>query len=282
MKKVVVTGIGGLQQTAIAAAFRAAGWTVGGTSRTAGVGVVVADLESGAGLTEAFQGADVVAFTLPQDHREGVTLRMAKAVVQAASRAGVGRIVLNTAARIDEASPLGVFAAMRAARDVITAGPVPAVVLQPIVYMDNLLAPWSLPGILAGTLAYPAPEDARIAWLSHRSLADAVVAAATLDVAGQGFAIGGAAALSGADLTATLARHLGHPVGYFRIPLADFAAGLNQTFGAPAGDRIAELYSLLEAHPGAMADGAEGMARLGVVPETFDAFVARNHGAMAA
>ena len=276
MQNVVITGIGGQQQQAIAAAFRAAHWTVRGTSRTAGEGVVAANMETGEGLAAAFAGADVVAFTLPQDHRPGATLRRAAEVARAAGKAGVGRIVMNAAARIDPVSQAGIFAAMRAARDAVMAGPVPVVVLQPTVFMDNLLAPWALPGILGGTLAYPAPESTRIAWISHRELAEAAVQAATRAVAGQTFDIGGPQPLSGAELSAALAAHLGHPVTYFQIPLPGFAAGLNQAFGAPAGDRIAELYRHLEENPTSMADGAEGLARLGVVPEPFEAFVARN------
>jgi uncharacterized protein YbjT (DUF2867 family) len=148
--------------------------------------------------------------------------------------------------------------------------------------MDNLVAPWSLPGILAGTLAYPASAGTRIAWLSHRSLAEAVVAAATADAAGRSIRIGGPEALSGTDLAAIIAAHLGRPVGYRQIPLEGFAAGMNAAFGAPAGDRIAELYAHLADNPETLADGAAGMAGLGVRPETFAAFVARSRWSAAA
>lgn len=271
MSKVTITGIGGVQQTAIAAAFAATGWTVAGTGRTEGA----TNLETGAGMAAAFAGSDVVVFTVPQDHRPGVTMAMAQGVLRAATDAQVGRVVVNLAARANERSDAQIFRNLRAIRDLVLSGPVPAVVLEPTVYMDNLLAPWSLPGILAGTLAYPAPEGARIAWLSHRSLAEAVVAAARAEVTGQSLRIGGPAALTGGELAAALGRHLARPMAYARIPLDGFAAGLNAAFGPPAGDRIAELYAALEDQPDALADGAEGMARLGVAPETFAAFAAR-------
>jgi len=282
MTTAVITGISGQQQTAIAEAFRDAGWTVRGTSRRPGPNVAAAALETGDGLAEAFRGASVVVFTLPQDHRQGVVPRMAANVARAAADAGAGRIVLNTAGRIERGSPLAVYAALAAAADTVLAGPVPAVVLEPTVFMDNLLAPWSLPGILSGTLAYPAARDTRIAWLSHRSLAAAAVAAATADVAGRSIAIGGPEALSGTELAEAVGAHLGRPVGYAEVPLAGFAAGLNAAFGPPAGDRIAELYAHLAAHPDALADGAAGMADLGVAPESFAAFVARNAWSAAA
>jgi len=282
MPTVVITAISGLQQSAIAAAFRAAGWTVRGTSRTAAPAVAAANLETGEGLAAAFNGADVIAFTLPQDHRPGVALRIAANVAAAAATAGVGRIVLNIASRIVETSPLGVFRGMAAARDAITTGPVQSVVLQPKVYMENLVAPWSVADIRAGTIAYPASESTCIAWISHHTLAEAVVAAATRDVAGQTFFIGGPEALSGTDLAETLSTRLGHPVRSFTIPLEGFRDSLNQMMGAPAGDRIAELYQHLADHPTAMAGGAAGLTDLGVTPETFARFVARQSWAVAA
>jgi NAD(P)H dehydrogenase (quinone) len=276
MPNVTLTGLGGAQQIAIAAAFRKAGWTVTGTSRTA-PGAYRADLETGAGLDAAFAGADVVIFTIPQDHTPGRTLRMAKTIAAAARNAP--RVILNAASRI-ESSDLGVFTNMRAIRDALSS--LPLVTLEPTVYMDNLLAPWSLPAILSGTLAYPAPADVAISWISHRTLADAVVAAATAAVVGQSIRIGGPEAISGRGMAAMLSAHLGHPVAYVPIPLPDFAAGLNASFGPPAGDRIAELYAFLADHPRAMEDGAEGLHRLGVTGEPFADFVARQRWAPAA
>lgn len=275
MPTVTLTGIGGAQQTAIAAAFTAKNWSVRGTSRNAGPNRLMADPETGTGLEQAFSGSDVVVLTLPQDHRPGATLRIAQSVTQAAARAGVARIVLNTAARVEPDSPLGIFAALRAARDAVLSGPVPAIGIEPTIFMDNLLAPWALPAIQAGTLAYPAPRSAPVAWLSHATLAQAVVAAATFDAPGDSIAIGGPQALTGDDLAAALSAHLGHPVAYAEIPLPEFAAGLNAAFGPPAGDRIAELYAHLADHPASQADGTAGLARLGVAAETFGQFLNR-------
>jgi uncharacterized protein YbjT (DUF2867 family) len=282
MTTAVITGIGGQQQAAIAGAFVAAGWSVVGTSRTPRAGVLAADIETGAGLVEAFRGADVAVLTVPQDHRPGAMERIARTVARAAGEADLRRLVLNAAGRIERGSPLAVFAALAAAADGVLAGPVPAVVLEPTSYMDNLLAPWSLPGILAGTFAYPAPADAPLAWLSHRSLAAAAVAAATKDVAGRSIRIGGPEALTGRRVADVLAAHLDRTIVYAAIPLADFAAGLNAAYGAPAGDRIAEFYWHLADHADAYASGAEGMAELGVKPESFADFAARQRWSLAA
>jgi len=274
MPHVTLTGLGGAQQTAIAAAFRTAGWTVSGTSRTAGPtpesGLLAANLETGEGLDAAFEPADLVIFTVPQDHTPGRTLRMAQSVARAARNAP--RVILNPACRI-AASDLEIFQTMRDIRDTLSA--LPLVTIEPTVYMDNLLAPWSIPAILSGTFAYPAPAETAIAWISHRTLAQAILAAATAPVLGQSIRIGGPQALTGAQLTATLSAHLKRPVAYAQIPLDAFAASLNASFGPPAGDRIAEIYALLAADPHSMTDGATGLAQLGVTGETFADFVAR-------
>jgi NAD(P)H dehydrogenase (quinone) len=275
MPSVVLTGIAGIQQSVIAAAFRAAGWSVSGTRRTAAPGVRLANLETGEGLAAAFKGADVVVFTVPQDHRPGVIEHMAAAVTKAAAEAGVGRLVLNPAGRIDPTSTAALFATLRAMRDTVLSGATPVNVVEPTVFMDNLLAPWAMPGIVAGTLAYPMQPDTAVAWVSHRTLADAIVAAATMADTGQTFRIG-SAPVTALQIAAALAAHLGHPVAYAPIPLAGFAAGLNASFGPPAGDRIAELYANLEANPKVMIDGTADLARLGVAPESIADFIARS------
>lgn len=117
---VVVTAVGGAQQAAAAKAFAAEGWNVRGTVRAAakavGSEVSAADLETGAGLDAAFDGVDVIAFTLPQDHRPGTMTRMTAEVVDAAGRAEVTRLILNLAGTIDDGCALGRGAAGGAGR----------------------------------------------------------------------------------------------------------------------------------------------------------------------
>jgi uncharacterized protein YbjT (DUF2867 family) len=281
-KTVAILAITGAQQSAIATRFAEAGWAVRGTSRkaasTAHGPSLAADLETGEGLPRALAGCDAAVLTLPQDHRPGATPRIAATVAKAAAAAGVGRLVFNVAATISDTGDEPLFADMRAARDAICGAGVPWVVLQPTVFMDNLLAPWSLPGIVSqGTLAYPAHEQSRISWLSHRSLADyAFAAAVTPEAAGRDFQIGGPEPITGEELCALLSKRLDRTIRYHRIPLSDFAAGLDHAFGPPAGQRIASLYARLDHEPDAMVVEPSAAAMLGVMPESFTAFAARN------
>lgn len=280
-KTAVVTGITGQQQSAVARAFHKRGWDVRGAARnsenTALGETRAGDLETGGGLAEAFDGADIVAFTLPQDHRGGVMPKMARNVATAAKAAGVGRVILNMAGTVDEASDRPLFRDMRAALDAFREGGVASTVLQPTVYMDNLLAPWSLPGIVDdGVLVYPAPQDAPISWLSHKTLGDFFVAGAEREeTAGQAYRIGGPEALTGGDLVRILSERLGKAITYQRIPLEAFAAGLDNALGAPAGTRVASIYARLDHEPRAMDVGDEAARALGVTPEPFADFAAR-------
>lgn len=276
----VVTGVNGAQQAAVAQAFADSGWTVRGTARApdgkAGFEVRPADLHDASALRAAFDGADVVAFTLPQIHTPGAMTAMTEAVAEAAAAAGVARLIVNLGGTMHEDGDDSFSMDLKAARAAALASAAPATVLQPTVFMDNLLAPWIAPAIVGeGVLAYPAPVAARISWLSHRSLGAMVVAtAAQPDLAGRELRIGGPEALTGDELAAILAAHLRRPVAYQRLPLAHFAAGIDQAFGPPAGERLASIYARLDVEPDAMAVAADG--ELGVRAETFAAFVERS------
>lgn len=285
-KTVTIVAITGAQQNAIARRFSEAGWLVRGTSRRAAATpfgpTIIADPDTGEGLAAAFDRSDVVVLTLPQDHRSGAMERIAANVARAADAARVGRLVLNLAGTIAEDSDEPLFNAMRAARNAVRSGAVPWVILQPTVFMDNMLAPWVLPAIAAqGLLASPAPEEALISYISHRSLAAYVLAVATHpDAVGHDLRIGGPEALSGTQLCERLGKRLGRALLYQAIPLDAFAAGLDQAFGAPAGQRIASAYVRLSTDPTAMAVDPASVAFLSVEAESFSTFAARHEWSM--
>ena len=141
--------------------------------------------------------------------------------------------------------------------------------------------PVELPGIQAGTLAYPATEATRIAWMSHRTLAQAMVAATTADVAGR-FAIGGPAGAVGD-------RHDRHTVRADEPPAwpmrpsrwTVFAAGLTRPT-APPQATASPRFTPSGTHPASNADGHRGPGAAGLTGESFADFVARNPFAAAA
>jgi uncharacterized protein YbjT (DUF2867 family) len=97
------------------------------------------------------------------------------------------------------------------------------------VYLENLLAPWSLEALRRhSVLIYPAPAEARISWMSHSSLGRFVAAALRRDeVLGRTIDLGGPQALTGPDLAGIVGAAMDREIRYAQMPIADFAAGLN-------------------------------------------------------
>lgn len=251
--------------------------TVRRLSRATAPGLTTVDPEDEASLARAFDGATAVVFTAPLDYRPGVREAYAERVVAAAGRAGVGRIVLNTAAALPEDAHFPVVETLRNVRAIVQAGPTPVTVVQPTIYLDNLLGPWVLPGILNdGVLASPAPEDAPVSHISHAALADIIAAViARPDTAGKVYDIGGPEALTGSELARIVAEATGRPIHYHALDLEQFAAGLNAALGAPTGDFIADGYRYLAANLEAYRRSSDPWTELGIVPETARQWAAR-------
>ncbi|MDX2266361.1 MAG: NmrA family NAD(P)-binding protein [Hyphomicrobiales bacterium] len=280
-KLAAVTSITGSQSRAIARAFQDRGYAVRGLSRkqaeARGVECVAVDPNSAEDMARALSGVDVAVFTSPIDYRDGVRERLAEAFVGGAAKAGVRRVLFNPAAAVIENHDRPVSVSLRAVREIVLGGGVEAAAIQPTVYMDNLAEPWAAPSIVnEGVLAYPMPEDAPVSWISHASLGAFAAAAAEADLSGgRIFDVGGPEALTGPQVAAILSRHVGREVRYMTLDLGVFGAALNQAYGPPVGDHIADLYRLMATDKRIMERDAGAYARLGVKPETFDAWAAR-------
>jgi uncharacterized protein YbjT (DUF2867 family) len=279
MTRAVVTGAAGAQGAAIAEAFRRAGYEVVGLTRRPAPDrpdLTAADTGDEDALARTLEGSDVLAFTSPIDHRPGERETLATRMARAAERAGVRRVVVNTAGAAPDGLDRPVANALRTVRQTFMEAAVPSAVIEPTVYKDNLLQPWALQALADGVLAYPALRQARISWISHASLGAFAVAAAERAVpGGRVFEIGGPEALTGDDVAERLSRAIGRPVRYEETPLDAFAAGLNAAMGAPAGDDIADYYRHLAGHPDALKRDGSAAAELGLRPEPMAAWSAR-------
>lgn len=217
------------------------------------------DLADPEAVRELFDGTTHGFVTLPLEYDPERVEAYARNVAAAALAAGTRRLVFNSNTRIPGA-PTGVpaFETRRLAERVLRESGVPLVVLRPPVYLDNLFSPWNGPGLVdEGVLAYPLPESARTAWLSHRDLAHAALAALTREgVDGRTFDIGGARALTGRELARALGRALGRPVRYRELDPVVFERGLAQLLGADAAAGVAGIYHYAAsgADPELMAD----------------------------
>ncbi|NRQ36145.1 NmrA family NAD(P)-binding protein [Nonomuraea sp. NN258] len=248
----LVTGASGAQGGAIARLLAGLGHRVRGFARTAnvpdGVRPFPGDLGDAARVKEAFDGVTHAAVLLPMTYdRERVETYVGN-VVAAAGAAGVRRLVFNTGNRIPaQVTGVPAFETRRWAAAALLDSGLPAVVLRPPVYLDNLLAPWvSGPLAAEGVLRYPLPAGLPVSWLSHADLAAATAAALTVDgLAGATLDLGGADLVTGPELAAAF----GPGVRYAAQDVAEFAAGLSRLLGPDAAEGVAATYRWLGGLP---------------------------------
>ena len=252
--RVLVYGANGVRGGAVVRRLLARGHAVRAVARdpgasrwlgTPGVEVVAADLADRSSVERASDGIDAVFLQLPLVYDRGLAEAYVRNAVGAAAAAGARRLVHQGNSRPPaEATDVAGFEIDRAAAQIVLGGGVPATVLRPTVYMDNLLGPWTAPGIVNdGVLAYPIPATTPTAWLSADDAAALVVAALereepvreTLDV-------GGPEALTGDEAAERLGQALGRPVRYLALPIDAFEDGLRAALGPETGSAVAATY----------------------------------------
>lgn len=261
VRQVLVYGANGVQGSAIARRLQELGFAVRGAVRTpekaqvlrrAGVEVVALDLDDEGSLRRASEGMDAVVLTPPLDWDRARVLRHSENAARAAQKAGVPRLLLNTATRIPvEITDVPAFETRRAIEDIVAGSGVPNAILRPPMYLDNLDSPWISEALHRdGVLVYPVVESLRMAWMSVRDLGSyAAVVLSDAALMGRRFDVGGPEALTGPELARAIGLGLGHGVRYVSITPEAIAAGLTASMGSEVAQGIAKTYAYLAANP---------------------------------
>lgn len=280
-KRVLVYGATGAQGRPIVERLLAEGHSVRALSRAADISVSGAeptggDLDDIQSLVQATAGCERVVFLLPLAFDMERAARWTTNAVRAAEAAGVDLFVFNTSAPVPDVRP-GVPAVdlKVEAERIVRSADVPSLIVRPTIYMGNLAAPWSAPGIMNDSIvSYPLPEDVLVAWISWEDTAAAITAAlGRPNLAGQTFHIGGPEALDGEGTAAAVSQAVSKMCRYAAIPLPGFEAGLNGAFGSPVGTEIAKLYSWFAGEGRALLQpDASAMDTLGIRPKTLAAW----------
>lgn len=293
-RTVLVTSAAGAQGRDIVRRLLAAGMTPRVLLRPgkanpfgAGVEAVPGDLADFDSLRRASLGADALALTLPQIQDRQALVRYGRNAVDAAKAGGVRHIVFNATGLATAGTGVAAMEAKAEVMGHLHSAGVPFTVLRPTLYLENLLSPASLAGMLReGVLAYPLPADYRVSWLSRDDLAAFVAAAlARPELAGNWFDLGGPDTLTGLELAAILADATGRHIRYVPVAAPEFAARLNAVLGAGVGDEIAAIYAWFDRQrvsPLAV-NATTAAAALGVQPTGVRAWAeAQNWPALAA
>jgi uncharacterized protein YbjT (DUF2867 family) len=253
--KVLVYGAGGSQQFPVIAALRGKGAQVIATTHStnnlaklegAGATAILADMSDGERLKEISEGVDAISFLVPfflANPMDG--LAYAKNVIDAAVTNNVKLLVWNTSGFILPQKTGNPALDVRIdILDYLKNSGLPHISIQPSVYTENLLEPWTVPFVKRERkVAYPTPEDMPIGWIATKDVA-ALVAEAIFkpELAGSSFLVSGLENINGSQLAQKFTMGLAETISYFSLPPKDFGLILDNLYGAGAGKGAEEVY----------------------------------------
>ncbi len=240
--------------------------------KAAGRPAVLADVGSPETLEAAYREAAGVFIHLPQAP-EPVRLDYARNILAAIDRVRPARIVFSTSGLIvdEPGSPFQVpedSAVGTVVRGLKESG-VSHAVIAPRLYLENLLLPMVIEPLKAtGVLRYPIRAELPVSWSSHLDIAEIasrlLVDRTVSGIVGAGHLPG----LTGPDLAAAFAVHLGRDVRFEAKPIDEFRADLEPFFG-PAAAAIAAFYeALAKRSDNVIATGTSAQTLLGLSPGT--------------
>jgi uncharacterized protein YbjT (DUF2867 family) len=222
-----------------------------------GAELAVGDFEEPSTIKDAARGM-YAAFLVATPFEAGTEAetRHGIAAADAAKAAGVGHLVYSSVADADKDTGIPHFDSKREVEKHIESLGIPYTIVAPVYFMDNLLAPWTLPQLKEGKfpMALPASRP-----LQQIALSDIVAFAALVlenreqfverrvDIASD--------ELAGEEVAEVLTRVTGHEIDYVELPLEQ----VRQTMGEDGArmlewfDRVgysADIEALRREHPG--------------------------------
>lgn len=253
--KILVYGATGSQQFPVIASLLSRGAEVFAVTHTpakfgllqsAGATPVLADLGDLSRLHEISKGIDVVSLLVPFFvSSPTVAIEYAKNVISAAKNSGVKLLVWNSSGFIPTQRIGNPAIDLRIdIKDYLQESTLPSIILEPSVYMENLLGPWTAPYIRSkNMLAYPTPSDMAIGWIGTENVAELVAEAAFhSELAGNSYQISGLENVNGEQLANEFSKALERPIKYYAMPPKEFGKILDDTFGVGAGAGAEAMY----------------------------------------
>ena len=192
---------------------------------------VHADIMDVETLKLAFQGQDALITHLPFEHDRTRAKTYGRNIAQAAKDAGLKKIIFNTSC-YGAKQELGITGhdGRRDIKSAIAGSGVPYVFIEPVVFMNNMIAPWCKPSLVKHNLfAYPAKPDLKISFISLDDVARLMVAALqNPDANNQSFIVGGPEALTGAEVAKVLSQAAGRDIQFKSLSPTEFAENISE------------------------------------------------------
>jgi uncharacterized protein YbjT (DUF2867 family) len=235
---------------------------------------ISADAGSASSLEAAYRGSEGIFVHLPQVP-EPLRIDYAKNIVTAIDRARPARVVFSTSGAIVDEPSSPLQAADDSAVGILMNGlresGVSHAVIAPRLYLENLMLPAVIePAKASGLLQYPIRADLAVSWSSHHDIADVALRLLTDHTVSAIVGVGHLPGLTGPQLAAAFATHLGRAVTFETKPVADFQAELEPFIG-PAASAIAAFYqALAERKDNVIAEHTSAQTLLGLTPRSVE------------
>ena len=230
-KLVLVTGATGQQGGAVVEALLTRGHHVRALTRNSaspaanrlreqGVEIAVGDFTDRDSLVRAARGADAVyAMSTPYERGAEKEIAQGMTVTDAAKAAGVAHFVYSSVASANRATGIRHFDGKYAVEKHLQASGVPYTVVAPVFFMENLLQPWTLPGLRQGKLTMALPAGRPLQQIAVADIGAFVAAVIERgdSASGRRFDIAGDE-LTGNEAAAILSKVTGREVHYEGFP----------------------------------------------------------------
>ena len=205
---------------------------------------VAAEITDADSMASAFAGQDAAAFHLPFEFDRARAASFGRAIAEGAKRAGLKKIVFNTACFVaDHDLDLSAHDGRRDIERSLEETGIPCVFIEPVVFMDNMYRIWTRPLIMRqGVFAYPAKPDLKINWVCIDDVGRAIAAAlGTTAADGLHVPLGGPETLVGDEVAERLSIALERPIRFQSLEPDEFAARMSELV---TGSREIEPHSI--------------------------------------
>jgi uncharacterized protein YbjT (DUF2867 family) len=179
------------------------------------------DFEESSTIEEAARGMDAMfVVATPFEAGMAAETRHGIAAADAAKAAGVSHLVYSSVANADKDTAIPHFDSKRKVEEHIEDLGIPYTIVAPVYFMDNLLAPWTLPQLKEGRLpmALPSPRPLQQITPSDIAAFTALVLEHPEEFVGRRVDIA-SDELSGEEVAKVLTRVTGREIHYVELPL---------------------------------------------------------------
>jgi uncharacterized protein YbjT (DUF2867 family) len=223
---ILVTGAGGKTGRAVIAALAAKGATMRAfvrreaqAAKAEALGAVdapIGDLRDAAAVQATLRGVQKVYHICPNVHPDEIVI--GEGVIGAARAAGVEQFVFHSVLHPQTEKMPHHWRKLRVEETLLESG-LPFTILQPTVYMQNILAGWEAI-TQRGVYLIPYPVETRLSLVDLKDVAEAAALVLTKPGhVGGTYQLAGTPALSQEDVAEVLSQSLGHTVRAEAIPI---------------------------------------------------------------